>query len=279
MQINLIPEPESLDAIRAINKEFDNLRNQVNRQPIGKVNPEKLEQLNCYFIKELTYLLTTSKDFAFCRQLVGKLQEIDRCSLLSVVVKYLKIFLQEKTHEDDYSCHWQSYEVLWHCAQKMTYPDFYQAWHSEPSPVQTLETQLTDIPSQVQPTDKTYPITLDTQTLKIETNTSAIAQKFCTKIYRKAGYSDIPTVNDAAQLQQYIPRIQEHLQKQNLALILHRCEPNEHLLNFCYSLADEDIGLYIGLITSQPLEQPLKGFLPDQPNLLSAIQSWIDELG
>jgi HEAT repeat protein len=118
---------------------------------------------------------------------------------------------------------------------------------------QPLENQLTDISSQVQPTDKTYPIAIDTQSLKLETNTSAIAQKLCTKIYRKAGYSDIPTVSDAAQLQQYIPRIQEQLQKQNLALILHGCEPNEHLINFCYSLADEDIGLYIGLQTSNAI--------------------------
>ena len=106
-----------------------------------------------------------------------------------------------------------------------------------------------------------------------------IAQKLCTKIYRKAGYFDIPTVNDTAHLQQYIPRIQKQLQKPRLALILHGCEANEHLINFCYSFAAPDIGLYIGLITSQPLEQPLKGFLPNQPNLLSAIQSWINEIG
>ena len=31
--------------------------------------------------------------------------------------------------------------------------------------------------------------------------------------------------------------------------------------------------------TSKPLEQPLKGFLPNQPNLPSAVQSWIDEIG
>jgi hypothetical protein len=160
----------------------------------------------------------------------------------------------------------------------MTYPDFYQAWHGEPFTVQSLENQLIDISSQVQPTDKTYPIAIDTQTLKLETSQSAIAQKFCTKIYHKAGYSDIPTASDAAQLQQYIPRIQEKLQKQNLTFILHGCEPNEHLLNFCYSFADRDLGIYISLITSQPIEQPLKGFLPNQDNLLSAIQSWLNKI-
>jgi hypothetical protein len=278
MQINFTVEPESLDAIHVINKEFIILKNQVNYQQMENENKEDLERVNCYFIKKLTYLLTTSKDWAFRMQLVRKLQEIDRCSLLSVLVKCLKNFLQEKTRNDDYSCHWQSYEVLWHCAQKMTYPDFYQAWHGEPSSSPALENKLTDISSQFQPTDKTYPIAIDTQTLKLETNPSTIAQKFCTKIHRKAGYSEISTVNDAAQLQQYIPRIQQQLQKPNLALILHGCEPNEHLINFCYSLADPDIGLYISLITSQPIEQPLKGFLPNQDNLLSAIQSWINEI-
>ena len=278
MQINFTVEPESLDAIHAINNEFETLINQINYQKVGNQSQEDLDQVNCYFIKKLTYLLTTSKDVAFCMQLVRKLQEIDRGSLLSVLVKCLKNFLQEKTHEDDYSCHWQSYEVLWHCAQKMTYPDFYQAWHGDPSSIPALENQVIDIPSQIQPTDTTYPIAIDSQTLKLETNTSAIAQKLCTKLYRKSGYFEIATVNDAAQLQQYIPRIQDKLHKPNLALILHGCEPNEHLINFCYSLADPDIGLYISLITSQPIEQPLKGFLPNQDNLLSAIQSWINEI-
>jgi hypothetical protein len=84
----------------------------------------------------------------------------------------------------------------------MPYPDFYYAWHGQSPTVQALENQLTDISSQLQPADKTYPIAIDTQSLKLETNTSAIAQKFCTKIYRKAGYSDIPTVNDAAQIRE-----------------------------------------------------------------------------
>jgi hypothetical protein len=190
------------------------------------------------------------------------------------------------------------YKNIWFCAQFLNYSDFYRGWHSRvystrtevgeditviefntvQTSVQVLESQLINISSQVQPTDKIFPIAIDTQSLKLETNTSAIAQKLCTKIYRRAGYSEIPTVNDAAQLQQYIPRIQEKLQKPNLALILHGSEPNEHLLNFCYSLADEDIGLYIGLITSQPIEQPLKGFLPNQNNLLSAIQTGLMRL-
>lgn len=37
-----------------------------------------------------------------------------------------------------------SYEILWHCAQDMTYPAFYQAWHNQPVPNQSLN--LAELP-------------------------------------------------------------------------------------------------------------------------------------
>jgi hypothetical protein len=143
------------------------------------------------------------------------LKKILRQSLFVDVIAHFRDYLNEQIWEEDFEGYEAAYDILWHCAQKMTYPDFYQAWHGQYSTAHPLENQLTDIRSQIQPTDKTYPIAIDTQTLKLETNTSAIAQKLCTKIYRKAGYSDIPTVSNAAQLHQYIPRIQEQLQKPN----------------------------------------------------------------
>jgi HEAT repeat protein len=230
-------------------------------------------------IRELSDLIRNNSDTLTRYQVADKLVKNVKSDQLESVVSDLKDCLSQQVYENDYVLYDNCYKIIWHCAQDISYPDFYQAWHGEPSSIPALENQVTDISSQVQPADKTYPIAIDTQSLKLETNISAIAQKLCTKIHCKAGYFDIPPVSDAAQLQQYIPRIQEKLQKPNLALILHGCEPNEHLINFCYSFADPDIGIYIGLITSTPLEQPLKGFLPNQPNLLSAIQSWISEIG
>jgi hypothetical protein len=216
---------------------------------------ENLEADVVNIIKALNHLSRTNQDketqgkVAWCLGVILFRKPFSpRSELLDLVITGFKDCTADQIRENS--------KVIWHCAKNMSYPDFYEAWHDKSSIAQVLENQLIDIPSQLQPTNKTYPIAIDTQSLKLETNTSAIAQKLCTKIYRKAGYSDIPTVSDAAQLQQHIPRIQEQLQKPNLALILHRCEPNEHLINFCYSLADEDIGLYIGLITSQPVEHP-----------------------
>lgn len=240
---------------------------------LKRIDPDHLEATQ---ILIQSFWNNSKKDVPW--ETADNLKNTRQYNLLSSIVENLQKHINDEIYENDVVSK-DYYDILWHCAQNMAYPDFYQAWHGELFPVKALENQLIDIPSQVQPTDKTYPIAIDTQTLKLETEISVIAQKFCTKIYRKAGYLEIPTVSDAAQIQQYISRIQGHFQKPNLALILHGCEPNEHLISFCYSLADRDLGIYISLITSKPLEQPLKGFLPNQPNLLSAIQSWMNEIG
>jgi HEAT repeat protein/energy-coupling factor transporter ATP-binding protein EcfA2/DNA-binding Xre family transcriptional regulator len=167
---------------------------------------------------------------------------------------------------------------LWSRVQNMTYPDFYRAWHSEPSSIQALENQFIDIASPLQSTDKTYPIVINAQALQGETDTSAIAQELCNQIYLTAfpDELEIPEVSNAPQLKRLIPQLKKQLQKQNLALILDKCKPNQAQVTLCGKLTDV---LHIAWITNQPIEPPLKGFPPEQANLLSAIQSWIDEIG
>jgi HEAT repeat protein/GTPase SAR1 family protein len=168
---------------------------------------------------------------------------------------------------------------LWNRAQNMSYPDFYHAWHGDPSPVQTLESQFADIASQLQATDKTYPIVINAQALEGETDTSAIAQALSNRIYRFIFPDDSeipPEVSNAYQLERSLLQLKQQLQTQNLALILDKCEPNQALIIFCRKLTDV---LHIAWIINQPLEPPLKGFPREQANLLSAVQSWINEIG
>ncbi|MTJ51496.1 NACHT domain-containing protein [Anabaena sp. UHCC 0253] len=166
-------------------------------------------------------------------------------------------------------------------AQNMTYPEFYHAWHGESSPIQTLENQFTDTHShlsKLQPTEKTYPLTLNLKILQNETDIIEISQEICNQIYFTAcsENTDIPAVNNAPQLKSKIPQIKKHLQTENIALIINNCEPNQTMITFCNKLTDV---LHIAFITEQPLDAPLKGFPQNQPNLLSAIQSWINEMG
>lgn len=45
------------------------------------------------------------------------------------VVISLKDFLSEQTYENDCLRYRDCYKVIWHCAQTIPYPAFYQAWH------------------------------------------------------------------------------------------------------------------------------------------------------
>jgi HEAT repeat protein/energy-coupling factor transporter ATP-binding protein EcfA2/DNA-binding Xre family transcriptional regulator len=203
----------------------------------------------------------------------------DRVAEIVTVLKNYLNYLSGESSKDERRQLDYCYELLLECAQTLPYPTFYQAWHIEPFPIQALENQFIDIASQLQPTDKTYPIAINAQALEGETDTSAIAQALSNRIYRFVFPDDSeipPEVSNAYQLERSLLKLKKQLQKHNLALILDKCEPNQALITFCRKLTDV---LHIAWITNQPLEPPLKGFPPEQANLLSALQSWIKEIG
>jgi HEAT repeat protein/GTPase SAR1 family protein len=48
-----------------------------------------------------------------------------------LVVSGLKEYIQDEVYRNDFERFKHCYEVIWHCAQNMTYPAFYQAWHQQ----------------------------------------------------------------------------------------------------------------------------------------------------
>jgi rRNA maturation endonuclease Nob1 len=145
--------------------------------------------------------------------------------------------------------------------------------------IQSLENQITNIFTQLQPTAQTYRLPINIQSLIDEIDTSTICQEICTQIYSLAlPDADIPSANNFAQLKRHILTAKRQLQKPHLLLILHQCEPHPTLLTCCRKIADANLGLHIAWITDTPLDSPLRGFPPQQPHLVSALQTWINEL-
>jgi hypothetical protein len=210
--------------------------------------------------------------------------------------QYLLPLLVQSLQEDVNAANFMTYNLLWCCVQNMSYPDFYKAWHSQPatthpeatditpvgdtSTTQTLNQQLTDLASQLQPTATAYPVVLDLGTLKGETEQSAIAQKFCNLLYSANVFPETinlpPEVNNAFQLERYFFGIKRHLNRENIVLLLQNQQPYPELVDFCCQLSSDTVK--IAWITDQPLDIPLRGF-PPQPNLATVVQNWINELG
>ncbi|MEB3311314.1 MAG: NACHT domain-containing protein [Snowella sp.] len=253
----------------------------------------KIEQGNEQAITALVSLIQSS----FCggtsfRNTEASLKAILVKEQMPRVITKLKDYLSEKdyTNYSDYCRYKTCYSVLWKCAQTLSYPEFYKAWHSQPeiihpeileiSPLgttnitQTLNQQILDLPSQLKPTETTYPLLINAQSLEDETDNSSIAQELCNQIYQTAFPDEIniPEINNAPQLKRLIPNIKKQLGTKNLALIFHNGEPNESLIKFCKKLADV---VHIKWITNQPIENGI----PPQENLVNILQNWINELG
>ncbi|MBD1930295.1 MULTISPECIES: HEAT repeat domain-containing protein [Cyanophyceae] len=254
------------------------------------------------WIDSLVYLLCNSQDSIICEDAAPHLKRILISSKFPSVVAALRNCNQEHNKENGHDCSLYCEGILWHCAQNMSYADFYEAWHRPSTtthpeapdniPVgnspdaQILEAQNLDF-NELQPTDYTYPLAVNLLSLKGETEQGAIAQKLCNKIYKHHAVKipgKPPTVTSDAELQQHLFEIQDKLQRPNLALVLYIKdtngfhEPTEEAIAFCQKLADADLGIHIAWITNQSIEQPLKDIQPNPPKLINKIQSWIDEI-
>lgn len=263
----------STDYLHAINDLLNILNNSHNRNNFKKYIDDK----------DLSFKTIDVIVEAAMESLKAILESIRfNLDLSTLVIRSLKNNIRSQENSNLYNSEICQYckQIILFCAENMTYPEFYRAWYGEPSPIQNLETQFTDTHShlsQVQPTNTTYPLTLNLKTLQNETDIIEISQEICNQIYFTAcpDNPEIPQVNNAPQLKSKIPQIKKHLQTENLALIINNCEPNQEMIKFCNKLTDV---LHIAFITEQPLDAPLKGF-PNQPNLLNVIQHWINEIG
>jgi len=230
---------------------------------------------NLSVVNALIFLLQNGQDLLTSKFTKNNLVPYLRNnSYLKEIVSSLKLCLStEFTEKKEIRSYCR--EVIFFCAQHMTYPEFYYAWHGDL--IQTLEKQVVDILSQLQPTDKTHLIPINAYPLQNETDKEEIAQELCNQIYQKLfpKLDKIPTVNNASQLKRLIPQIKTHLNAQNIALILQHCEPNPPLIKFCHKLSN---AVNIAWLTDAPLEPPLRGFPPNQINLKSALETWLNEL-
>ncbi|MEG4806898.1 HEAT repeat domain-containing protein [Microcoleus sp. F8-D3] len=62
------------------------------------------------------------------------LLEIMKGKHFATAVSGLKNRLTSEIYKNDFGRNERCHRVIWNCAENMTYPDFYQAWHTQPTP-------------------------------------------------------------------------------------------------------------------------------------------------
>ncbi len=246
----------------------------------------KIDKDNSVAISALIEIIRNSGDEHPLWYEVSRLRKVMKGKNFAIAVSGLKNCLTSQDLKKSFNRYNNCYQVIWDCAQNRTYPEFHQAWHTQPtnSPIPDRNPQNTDIPTllkQLQPTHKTCPVPLNIRALEGETDISAIAQEICTQLYQAIfpADTDIPAIRNAPEFKRLIPQLKNRLQKQHIALILHSCPYEYALASFTRKLADTHMGIHIAWITDTPLELPLTGFRVDGDDLLNAVHNWIGGIG
>jgi HEAT repeat protein/transcriptional regulator with XRE-family HTH domain/ABC-type dipeptide/oligopeptide/nickel transport system ATPase subunit len=106
-------------------------------ESLGKIDPG-----NQIAIATLVQLIESAEDESSRWQAAESLKKILRTDQLADIVTVLKDYLSDETYKNDFEQFRECYKVIWHCAQNMSYPTFYQAWYTQSTPIhpEVLET-------------------------------------------------------------------------------------------------------------------------------------------
>lgn len=123
------------------------------------------EAKNILFNKllELTFAKDSSKKLKIICWYLQRM--ITRKNAKKIIHSY-RNYLSNQVMIKDYKNSHEIDNLLWHCAQHMSYPEFYQAWHESDTTKEQLEisyNDLTEILKQLQPNNKKSPLKIDDQ--------------------------------------------------------------------------------------------------------------------
>ena len=230
---------------------------------------EKIGQGNETAILALINLLCSSSDETILYQATKSIEKMLQQEQMPKVVTTLKYYLLKNNYESCFKRY--SYQILWKCAQTLSYPEFYQAWHATTTPETT---PIGDTPTSQQLNLQHLPDLLPSEYLYLnpETlnhyNTSELSQELCNLICHKLQQYPIPEANNIPQLKRHlIPLIAQNAQ---LTLIFGESDPSDTLLSLCQQLNPT---IPIAWITENPIAN-LQTFSPNQPNLIEVILNW-----
>jgi transcriptional regulator with XRE-family HTH domain len=179
------------------------------------------------------------------------------------------------------------YKALFFCAQNMSYPDFYDAWHCQstfihpqivdiiPSnntnAIQILESQLIDfhaVQKELVPTNERSKeircIVVDIHHLEQESDPNVIAKKLTNKIFNSIGRR-IPVVQEISCLERELLNLKLEPDFEKLAIALYGKSANEAIDQLCQNLTE-----------SIPI-RPFAGGQTTQ-ELIAKINAWLSEM-
>jgi len=91
---------------------------------LGEISNNNLEVIQILFD-----LLISTSERRVAVSIMHGLKKVFDTNALALLVTSLKGYLNDETRENDFPLYSYSFEILWHCASRMPYPNFYTLWH------------------------------------------------------------------------------------------------------------------------------------------------------
>jgi len=212
---------------------------------------------------------------------------LNRQNINNVVTAYKERLLNNDDNDDINFC----YEVIWHCAQNMSYPDFYRAWHNlspstnteAPDNIPVGKSSITQNLNFTQ-----LPSILDSAIAKDEELNKAV-KLICidgsyfsdpnnpaTDIYIEMVEQGCPEkqeeLNTMQQLKKYWRLDLRKLEKR--AALLFYNSKSDRTLNPCFLSDISTFGGTIGIISDENCNN-VRRISPHDPNLIDTVLKWL----
>ncbi len=266
--------PEAIAAlvnlIATTENEYTRRRAAESLGEIGQGNPEAIAAL-------VKVIATTENEYTRRRAAWSLKKILTTRQQYAGVVTALKDCLSDEVYQNNFDRFEASYKVIWNCAENLPYPEFYQAWYPEVTE-QTPHRGESFASSFTCESLQHLPIyCLNAQPLANETREEEIALILSELIWNHTcPEEDPPNPKTPAELRRTLSNLKRRNLLSHRAILLTNCEtPTPELIAFCEKLTGV---IAVAFLTDAPLEAPLKGFPPNQPNLLSAIKTWLEEI-
>ncbi len=114
---------ETLEQIIKLTEDEDERTHWLAAESLGKIYPD-----NPKAVRALVKVIKSTENESIRKRTVDSLKKIRRDERLAEIVTALKDYLSDESYKNNRQRYCECYKVIWHCAQNMSYPAFYQAW-------------------------------------------------------------------------------------------------------------------------------------------------------
>ncbi|MEG4070328.1 NACHT domain-containing protein [Microcoleus sp. Pol11C2] len=223
--------------------------------------------------KVVVKLLTTTHEQIIAREALYFLKTILNSNLLAIVVIGLKDYIEDS----------EAYEIIWHCAQNMPYPDFYQAWHQDTIPNSaTASLNIANLPQILaEAINERADLCSKVKLICLDSDKFGNPENPATKIYNEMRLQGCDKSEDSkpktmAELQDYW----DNLRIESEIPLFFICYDSTALSatptgfsdSFLKALSKFDRAI---CVVCEQGNIPLPTFSPSQPDLVAAIVAWI----